>query len=302
MTSKTATRAWTRNLLMTALVSIVFMAMSTQAFAQELEWRGEWKRFGPWHGAATVALGTGALSTELFWEAPEEPNWTGPALIDDGTRDVLLANRERGLETAAMVSDVLVMSLLAMPVLVDPAVAWAAHDSPDVAGQMALISLESMAVSFLTVNVLKRVIARQRPPFGACYDDPNANETCDDRENLSFPSGHSASAWVGAGLVCVMHEKVELYGSGIENQIPCYAALAGATTVATMRIVSNNHYITDTVVGSLIGFGSGYLLPKLLHFGFGKGRAQVRESTVETGQLMPVLSPSMTGFSFSLRF
>jgi membrane-associated phospholipid phosphatase len=295
-------RAWTRNLLMTALVSIVFMTMSTQAFAQELEWRGEWKRFGPWHGAATVALGTGALSTELFWEAPDDPNWTGPVLIDDGTRDLLLANSERGMEAAATVSDVLVMSLLAMPVLVDPAVAWVGRDSPDVAGQMALISLESMAVSFLTVNVLKRVIARQRPPFGACYDDPNANETCDDRENLSFPSGHSASAWVGAGLVCVMHEKVELYGSGIGNQIPCYAALAGATTVATMRIVSNNHYLSDTIVGSLIGFGSGYLLPKLLHFGFGSGKAKLGGDEDSASTIMPLASPSVTGLSYTLRF
>jgi membrane-associated phospholipid phosphatase len=295
-------RAWTRNLLMTALVSIVFMTMSTQAFAQELEWRGEWKRFGPWHGAATVALGTGALSTELFWEAPDDPNWTGPVLIDDGTRDLLLANSERGMEAAATVSDVLVMSLLAMPVLVDPAVAWVGRDSPDVAGQMALISLESMAVSFLTVNLLKRVIARQRPPFGACYDDPNANETCDDRENLSFPSGHSASAWVGAGLVCVMHEKVELYGSGIGNQIPCYAALAGATTVATMRIVSNNHYLSDTIVGSLIGFGSGYLLPKLLHFGFGSGKAKLGGDEDSASTIMPLASPSVTGLSYTLRF
>jgi membrane-associated phospholipid phosphatase len=278
------------------------MAMSTQAFAQELEWRGEWKRFGPWHGAATVALGTGALSTELFWEAPDDPNWTGPVLIDDGTRDLLLANSERGMEAAATVSDVLVMSLLAMPVLVDPAVAWVGRDSPDVAGQMALISLESMAVSFLTVNLLKRVIARQRPPFGACYDDPNANETCDDRENLSFPSGHSASAWVGAGLVCVMHEKVELYGSGIGNQIPCYAALAGATTVATMRIVSNNHYLSDTIVGSLIGFGSGYLLPKLLHFGFGSGKAKLGGDEDSASTIMPLASPSVTGLSYTLRF
>ncbi|MGM0558667.1 MAG: phosphatase PAP2 family protein, partial [Myxococcota bacterium] len=171
------------------------------AGAQDLNWRGEWNRSGPWHGAATAVIGGAALGTELFWEEPNEPNWTGPALLDDGTRTALMANHEAGLERASLVSDVLVGSLIAMPLVVDPAVAFFAHDSPDVAGQMALISMESMAVSFLTVNVLKRVVARQRPPFGACYTDPNASEACQDRANVSFPSGHSATAWVGAGLV-----------------------------------------------------------------------------------------------------
>ena len=291
-----------RTCLCALLIALGAAALPSDAHAQELEWRGEWKRFGPWHGAATAAIGSGALSTELFWNEPEDPNWTGPVAFDDGTRNALLANQERGRENASLVSDVLVGSLLAMPLLVEPVVAWTVRDSPDVGGQMALISMESMAVSFLTVNVLKRVVARQRPPFGECYDDPEANATCDDRPNVSFPSGHSASAWVGAGLVCVMHEKFELYGSGVGNRIPCYAALAGATTVATMRIVSNNHYLTDTLVGSLIGFGSGYFLPKLLHFGFGSGKATLPDSEQTRATLMPVASPNMTGFSYTLRF
>jgi membrane-associated phospholipid phosphatase len=289
-------------LLLALLLLVAAWIVPADARAQQLEWRGEWNRFGAWHGAATALLGGSALGTELFWEEPSEPNWTGPILLDDGTRTTLLASEDPGVERASFTSDILVGSLLAMPLLIDPAVAWFGRDSADVGAQMALISMESMAVSFLTVNVLKRVVARQRPPFGDCYNNPDANATCDDRPNVSFPSGHSASAWVGAGLVCVMHEKFELYGSGFGNRIPCYASLAGATTVAAMRIVSNNHYLTDTIVGSLIGFSSGYFLPKLLHFGFGSGKARLPGSEETSSMFTPVAGPNMTGFSYTLRF
>lgn len=269
--------------------------------AQQLEWHEDWQRFGVAHGVATGVAGAGALSTELFWEEPATPNWIGPILLDDATRTLLLANTEHGREAAARVSDGLVGAFMVVPLLVDPAVAWFGRDSPDVAGQMALIGVESFAVSFLSVTILKRVVARQRPPLGPCYDDPNANDTCDERPNVSFPSGHSATAWTGAGLVCVMHEQLDLYGQGIANRLPCYVAIAGATTTATMRIVSNEHYLADTIVGSLIGFGSGYVLPKLLHFGFGSDQAE--PSTDQSrGQLVPITSPDMMGLSYTLQF
>ncbi len=37
-----------------------------------------------------------------------------------------------------------------------------------------------------------------------------------------------------------------------------------ATASGVMRILSDNHYATDVMLGAAIGLGSGYLVPKLL--------------------------------------
>ena len=77
------------------------------------------------------------------------------------------------------------------------------------------------------VNTLKYTIKEPRPDGSA---------------NNSFPSGHSATAFLGAELV--RHEYGWGWGAG---------AYAVATSVAVLRVCHNRHYWWDTVAGAGVG-------------------------------------------------
>lgn len=89
----------------------------------------------------------------------------------------------------------------------------------------------------LTVTVLKRLVGEERPNGG---------------DNLSFPSGHTATAFAFAGVVGIEHE---WYWA-----LPAYA-IAGI--VGASRINDNAHYLHDVVAGAALGLGYAYGLKAL---------------------------------------
>lgn len=106
-------------------------------------------------------------------------------------------------------------------------------------GHRALALATSAIAMTVMVNTLKYSVKEMRP------NGSRAN---------SFPSGHTATAFMGAELI-----RIE-YGWGIGA-----GAYAVATTVAFMRLYNNMHWIGDVVAGAGIGILSaqiGYwLLP-----------------------------------------
>lgn len=88
-----------------------------------------------------------------------------------------------------------------------------------------------------TVVILKRLVGEERPDGG---------------DNLSFPSGHSATAFAFAAVVGIEHE---WYWS-----VPAYTL---ATIVAASRINDNVHYLHDVVAGAAIGISYAYGLKAL---------------------------------------
>ena len=99
----------------------------------------------------------------------------------------------------------------------------------------------SYAAMALIVNVVKNSAHEMRP------DGSTAN---------SFPSGHTATAFVGA---TILHKEYGLTCS------PWYsvAGYAMATTTGVMRSLNNRHWISDILVGAGIGILStdlGYML------------------------------------------
>jgi membrane-associated phospholipid phosphatase len=95
--------------------------------------------------------------------------------------------------------------------------------------------LGAFVVSQGTVYLLKHVIDRERPDGG----------------RYSFPSGHSASAFLGAGFV---HRRY-----GFKYAWPMYAL---ATFVGWSRVYSDKHYTGDVIAGAAISVGTCWLLVK----------------------------------------
>ncbi len=89
----------------------------------------------------------------------------------------------------------------------------------------------------ITTVLLKHTVGERRPNGG---------------DRLSFPSGHTATAFAFAGVV------------GIEHSTPyAIAAYSMATIVGLSRINDNAHYLHDVVAGASLGLSYAYGLSEL---------------------------------------
>jgi membrane-associated phospholipid phosphatase len=246
-------------------------------------------------GAAGLSLGI--LGTRLI-PRPDEARWTGGLLMDDPVRDGLRANDPSSRGSIASASDIGLFALVAWP-FVDAAIAWLAHDSPEVAFEMAVTNLQALALTYLVTDLTKRLVGRQRPHARGCAD--GAGEDCDgDSANMSFSSGHTSMSFAGAGLVCAHHENLPLYGGRAPDRLACYSALAAATAVGLARVASDKHYVTDVIFGAAVGLGAGYLMPSWLRYDFGE--VDGRTGRPRAGSVLPSVSADGAGLQYQLVF
>lgn len=217
--------------------------------------------------ALTLGLGGAALAMELGITPPSEARWRGGVLMDDGVRDTFRLGSSEARATAGSVSDGLVLGLLSMP-LVDAGFMAATGRGAD-AGRMLLIDLQSFSATASVLAVTRNVVGRERPYARACAsDDPDADcGSADSRR--SFVSGHTAMAFTAAGLVCTHHAELDIWGGGAADDLTCALATTAATAAGVLRIMADKHYATDVLGGAALGAFSGYLMPRILHYGFG---------------------------------
>lgn len=119
------------------------------------------------------------------------------------------------------------------------------HERPREAG---MLSLEAVADATLVVEGLKLVSDRQRP-----YVPPGTGTFWPDHPdvytlNSSFPSGHAAATWA---LARVMVEETPGHPW---LHVLLYGLAAG---VAIGRVAGENHFPSDALVGSVIGYSVG---------------------------------------------
>ena len=239
---------------------------------ETVEWSQDWPRFRTAEGFLTLGMTLQAASVLLFYPEPEN-NWDGGILWDDAVRDGLVLETRAEREKAGKISDYLYYAMVAYPILVDTVIVTdQIHDARDVSGEMLAMNLEAYAVSAGIAITAERV-GRSRPMRKGCNADPNYDAACDDEAELnkSFLSGHTTAAFTGAGVMCAHHQHLPLYGGGAPDLLACLAGIGAAGTSGILRIMSDNHYSTDVLLGAMLGFGVGYGLPSLLHYGFTSG-------------------------------
>lgn len=100
---------------------------------------------------------------------------------------------------------------------------------------------EAAAAAFLAGTALKYAIGRARPDTGLGPGSFQALTT--DRGHNAFPSRHAAVAWAVATPFALEYGADWLYG------------IAALTNVA--RVGSRQHWLSDTVAGSLLGYAAG---------------------------------------------
>ena len=132
--------------------------------------------------------------------------------------------------------------------------------------RVGLYSLESFIISGTIVGALKVTFHRHRPYLGdgsRSFDGPSLNFNTD---RLSFPSGHSQTAFSLATVVAYEFREKPLVPG---------VAYTLATLVALSRVNDQKHWFSDVFVGSLIGYYTAKFVEerhrrvKLLPFGKG---------------------------------
>lgn len=231
-----------------------------------LHWHDHWQKVGLREYLTIPLLGATYLGLKLG-PAAERARWDSPILFDGGLRKLLRAPSASGRKTAETVSDVLIYAEVIHPVIIDPLlVAWGVHQSPSVAWQMSVINAQAYALTLVLNETVKRLTSRKRPFVDACDRDPTGASCASGSRYSSFYSGHAAVTATGAGLICAHHTQLTLYQSSVLGTVTCVTAIAGTAVTGAMRVMADNHWASDVLVGHLMGYLSGYLLPTLLYY------------------------------------
>jgi membrane-associated phospholipid phosphatase len=272
---------------------------------KKVKWDPAWPRFRPVEAVVTGAMLLPIAGALFLYPNPDD-NIHGGFLFDDAVRDALVVDSRSGRDKAATFSNLPYFGLLAFPLLVDTAlVTWGIHRANDVALEMLGMDLEAYAITG-AVSLTFQKMGRVRPSEKGCAEDPEYSSKCGNPTalNQSFLSGHTSVAFTGAGLTCAHHKNLPLYGGGAPDIAICVLGLAAASTTGVLRIMSDNHYSTDVLLGVGVGLLSGYALPEWLHYrsstddGAPRGLLPTFRSGTFAALLAPQLSQSYAGVTF----
>jgi len=119
----------------------------------------------------------------------------------------------------------------------------------DRARETGLLAGEALIDSAIVATSIKAITQRTRPTGGRSRSDFFDGGS-------SFPSGHSIQAWTLATIIA--HE----YHDKPAVQIAAYG-IASAVSVA--RFTGRNHYLSDVLIGSAMGYGIGRYVYRTHH-------------------------------------
>jgi undecaprenyl-diphosphatase len=94
----------------------------------------------------------------------------------------------------------------------------------------------------LIFRLIKKASKRKRP----CQLESHCWSKILPPDQFSFPSGHAMSAFAIAIPICIYYPQLQ---AGL---------LALSVSIAISRVVLGMHFVSDVVVGSLMGVGLGY--------------------------------------------
>ena len=228
-------------------------------------------------GHAALLGGSVAVAVGAHIIGPLDRRRTGGVWIDESVRDTLGLDGRRGQYLARDTSDVLLTTLETWPLFDAVVIGGWYRQSPTVARELSLIAFETFAVTAAVQTVVKITVGRERPYGRACGDSlSSTHRDCEgSRRYYSFYSGHAAQSFAAAGLNCMHHAYVPLYGGGAADAAPCIAGFTLAGVTGALRIAGDQHYFTDVATGAVMGTAIGLGVPWFFHFRAGVSREAV---------------------------
>lgn len=143
------------------------------------------------------------------------------------------------------------------------------------ARETGILGAETLIDAGIVSTVLKEVTQRPRPLV------PNPKADFFDGGN-SFPSGHATSAWALATVIASEYH---------EHKAVQIAAYGLATAVALSRYTGRNHFLSDILVGSAVGYGVGRFVYKKHHLTEADRQNGVSKSAAGHAHWVPFVTP-----------
>ncbi len=141
------------------------------------------------------------------------------------------------------------------------------------ARETGLLAAEALLDSGIVAQALKFVTQRPRPNNdggrGRFFTGGN-----------SFPSGHAASIWSVATVIAYEYR---------DRPLVRYGAFAAAAAISLSRYSGRNHFLSDVLVGSAVGYGIGRFVYRTRHDQ--TGRPSEIEPPSKISKLIPTIVP-----------
>ena len=121
---------------------------------------------------------------------------------------------------------------------------------------------ESVFLSYGLKELAKNLVNRPRPYM--YFEGAPEKDIAEGDWNKSFFSGHTTLSFTGATFASYVFSK---YFPDSKWKVPVIVGSYGlATTTAILRMKSGNHFLSDVLVGAVVGSLSGFLVPYLHSF------------------------------------
>lgn len=278
---------------------------SSRGRGEPLVWQPGWRRFG-WIDATLVGVGAGAAGLALIVGPDRESPRAWKNAFDEQVRAWILPESRSTRQFVRHLSDVTLGLNLAYAYVGDAWLnaAWY-RASPDVGWQLALIDSQVLALTTGFQLWTANLASRERPygrECGATIDAGSSDCTSDYRYR-SFFSGHTSFSFALASATCTHHAHLPLT-PGRGGWVPCAGTLTLAALTGVARMVGDQHYATDVLVGAFAGSAIGWFVPFLYYAG-GSGRPTQDTSVLGTNPLplrwtaAPLPLPGGAGFAIS---
>ncbi len=142
--------------------------------------------------------------------------------------------------------------------------------------ETGLLGAEALFDSGLVVTALKTASQRQRPTT-----DHSSGEFFDG--GAAFPSGHAISAWSLATVIAKEY--------GHHRPLVQVGAYGLATAVSLSRYTGRNHFLSDVLVGSALGYGIGRYVYHKHHDTMLDAQNEKQNGNVVRSKLFPTIVP-----------
>ncbi|AKF10378.1 phosphatase PAP2 family protein [Sandaracinus amylolyticus] len=214
--------------------------------------------------AAALGAGLGIYVAPTSQHSPDVGVWRGGIVADEPFRDLLRASSPRGISIAGHTSDALMLGTIAYTALVDSLLVPLVQGDLDLAWQASLAHSLAFGLTLTAGGIVKRVTNRARPYERECATNPSAPGCQSHDIYESFYSLHTGLAATSAGFSCALHLERNLFGDLGHDIASCGGSIAAATVTGLLRVVADRHYLSDVIIGGLLGFAVGYLVPMIV--------------------------------------
>jgi len=234
-------------------------------------------------GGAAAWLASEALKADL---APSQCRWCRVDSVDVRVRDALVWRDTTSADTISNVTGFVLMPVATVGL---NALSAAHEGALGNVGEDALLVAEAWVVAGDVNQLAKVLFGRERPFVHALPPEEKPLTAQPADNNLSFFSGHTSGVFAlaaAAGTIGTMRGY---------RWAPLVWSVGGAiaATTAYLRIAADKHWLTDGVVGAVVGAGIGFAVPYFFHSAVddpppASGSAALRARALPTTTLMAI--------------